>query len=379
MYNNLLIVKILEAVAVLMLIFLSGSCFSSLLRSGDKGSFFRIDLKKFVAVPVGYLLLMILEFFIRDGNIFLMLLFLFSSLFMMPFTRTVYGGGLTNIHIAGYVLYVFVMVFSVLVLYSVPPFSNVRRESGYNIGCVASMVLYLLFMMHRFFYLYHGSYWSKEYVTVNSVAINMAFVIYCMLISLLFAVSMLFDYSAALSSAVLVLAMLFQCTTLYICMKYSRYVVKGHEYAAAASVEEPEADYAKQDVLDEIKTRLEDYFMTKRPYLRPDLKLNDVASEIYTNKTYLSRVLNDRMNTNFNRYVNYFRIQEAMSVFKKNNDISMKDLCEISGFKSMASFNQAFRCNTGCSPAEWCKDAKASMKNSDEAFGKMCSGNEERF
>lgn len=127
-------------------------------------------------------------------------------------------------------------------------------------------------------------------------------------------------------------------------------------------------DSDKSDPLNDVKERLLIYFKEKKPYLSHNLKIEDVALAIITNKTYLSRTLNTKMNVNFNQFVNYHRVKEGMSIFIQEQDISINELCARSGFKNMASFIHSFRLYTGYTPSDWCKEIK---------FQTVRSGNEE--
>lgn len=115
------------------------------------------------------------------------------------------------------------------------------------------------------------------------------------------------------------------------------------------------SDKAKAD---ELYKRLLIYFEQKKPYLQQDLKIREVALYLYSNKTYLSRIINDRHNLNFNQFVNYYRIEEVKRLFKENPTFSIQELCTRSGFGSMATFSIAFRYHLGNTPADWCKEQR---------------------
>lgn len=105
----------------------------------------------------------------------------------------------------------------------------------------------------------------------------------------------------------------------------------------------------------QIKERLEEYFENGKPYLNKKLSIKEVAANLYTNKTYLSKIINDNMGVNFNQYVNFYRMKEVEHLLKEDSNMGMKELCDKAGFGCMATFAVAFRLNKGDSPAEWCK------------------------
>ncbi len=114
---------------------------------------------------------------------------------------------------------------------------------------------------------------------------------------------------------------------------------------------------------DDLKNRLLQYFQTEKPYLNPKLTITEVALYLYSNKTYLSRLINDHYNNNFSQFVNFYRIDYAKNLFLKDNHLSITQLCDLSGFGSMATFTMAFRLYVANSPAEWCKEQKIKAKN----------------
>ncbi|NCU26935.1 AraC family transcriptional regulator [Candidatus Nomurabacteria bacterium] len=109
---------------------------------------------------------------------------------------------------------------------------------------------------------------------------------------------------------------------------------------------------------DDLYERLIHYFDQKKPYLRQNLKIKEVALYLYSNKTYLSRIINDKHNLNFNQFVNYYRIEEVKRLFMEDSSLNIQELCTRSGFGSMATFSIAFRYYLGNTPADWCKEQK---------------------
>lgn len=104
-----------------------------------------------------------------------------------------------------------------------------------------------------------------------------------------------------------------------------------------------------------LKEQFELLFVKDKIYLSPNLQLDDVAAKLFTNKTYVSRLVNNVINKNFRDYVNYYRISEALSYLIKDPSLDFYVLSEKCGFKNYTSFCTAFKVNTGCTPLEWRK------------------------
>ena len=84
----------------------------------------------------------------------------------------------------------------------------------------------------------------------------------------------------------------------------------------------------------------------------PGLGLSEVARRLATNETYLSRALNAGLGRNFNAVINGFRV-EALKARLFDTDSDLLDLALQVGFASKASFNRAFREQTGMTPTAW--------------------------
>jgi len=87
-------------------------------------------------------------------------------------------------------------------------------------------------------------------------------------------------------------------------------------------------------------------------YLQTDLTLSKLANQLGTNYSYVSQIINQDFNKNFSNYINEYRIKEArrLLVNTDTNLYSMEYISESVGFKSISSFNRAFKKFTGIPP-----------------------------
>lgn len=106
-------------------------------------------------------------------------------------------------------------------------------------------------------------------------------------------------------------------------------------------------------------------FENERLYMNVNVKINEVARMIGTNKTYLSRALNARLGRNFCQFVNYYRVREACRIYLDNPGIEMRDLGEMCGFSSSSNFSIVFKYNTGFTPGDWCRMVKVKLENNE--------------
>ena len=117
-----------------------------------------------------------------------------------------------------------------------------------------------------------------------------------------------------------------------------------------------EKSKVKESSVDELafKERLQDYMVSKKPFLDPDLTLRDLASKLNTNTTFISGVINNQFEKNFNDFVNEYRVQEFQRAIANpvNKNLTLVALAYDCGFNSKATFNRAIKKFTGKIPSE---------------------------
>ncbi|MBN2637211.1 MAG: hypothetical protein JXR61_13145 [Prolixibacteraceae bacterium] len=82
------------------------------------------------------------------------------------------------------------------------------------------------------------------------------------------------------------------------------------------------------------------YFEKEKPYLNPELNLTDLCKKIGTNRTYLSNLINNQFNMNFNTFVNQYRITEVQEYRKHHPSASYTTLADVGGFGSVSSLKR---------------------------------------
>lgn len=103
------------------------------------------------------------------------------------------------------------------------------------------------------------------------------------------------------------------------------------------------------------------YFENEKPYLDPDLDLDNVAKNTYSSRLYVSRAITLCSGRNFRQYVNYYRIKHAVRVFEDDRDMKLQQWAELAGFKTVACFNMAFRLYMNESPGDWSRRLKGTV------------------
>ncbi len=115
------------------------------------------------------------------------------------------------------------------------------------------------------------------------------------------------------------------------------------------------------EVYKELYERIVVYFETKKPYLNSSLSINDMVRHLYSNKLYISKAISKFTGRNFCQFVNYYRVMHSVECFRRNQDIRVHEMAEMSGFNSVVSYCMAFRLFMGETPSEWCRKERSRL------------------
>lgn len=96
----------------------------------------------------------------------------------------------------------------------------------------------------------------------------------------------------------------------------------------------------------------------KQPFLDPEYSLDTLAKDLFSNKTYVSRLINVCTGMNFSQLMNKYRIDYAKELFEANQDLKVRDITYMSGFNSPVSFNMAFKLFVKKTPGVWCSEIR---------------------
>lgn len=123
--------------------------------------------------------------------------------------------------------------------------------------------------------------------------------------------------------------------------------------AAAIRHAAPERVNDESRRIDLLFERVEAYMQREKPYLDETFTLSQLAVEMMTNKSMLSKTINDKSGNNFCRYVNAYRVKYALSLMERDKRLKVSELSMMSGFHTVASFNMAFKLIMNDTPSEY--------------------------
>ncbi len=112
-----------------------------------------------------------------------------------------------------------------------------------------------------------------------------------------------------------------------------------------------------QNSIKEIKA----YIHNEAYYLLPTASLKDLAKSLGSNSNYISQIINANTNLNFNDFINQYRIEESKKrlLDQNYNHLTIEAIGYSVGFKSKATFYNAFKKHVEMSPKAFVKFQKS--------------------
>lgn len=108
----------------------------------------------------------------------------------------------------------------------------------------------------------------------------------------------------------------------------------------------------KEDFRNILRPRIAAWVKAKA-YTHEQFTLDELASRLYTNKTYLSTFIKDEYDMNFSGWVASLRIDEAKRIMMKEPEKKLQEVAFECGFSSLAYFSSVFSKSEGISPSAW--------------------------
>lgn len=106
-----------------------------------------------------------------------------------------------------------------------------------------------------------------------------------------------------------------------------------------------------QEALKELAKKINQQLWARQWFLQPRFTITEMARALATNESYISRAINQHLNTNFNGLINAARVRHCEQLLRENPERSLAELVFETGFNSKASFNRNFKEYAGVSPS----------------------------
>lgn len=131
------------------------------------------------------------------------------------------------------------------------------------------------------------------------------------------------------------------------------YLAFRHKYLTRINTVKYKTAGVSEDEAVTLFTALESLMQHEKLFLDPNLTLASTGKRLRVISQKLSMVVNVQSNSNFNEYINKYRIEHAKEILKDSrlSNLSIAAIAYDCGFNSLSSFNGAFKKNTGKTPS----------------------------
>lgn len=133
-----------------------------------------------------------------------------------------------------------------------------------------------------------------------------------------------------------------------------KYLEDKLDCAVEASPSQHETSTTLDTRLKEIFDRLDSLMKNDELYRKNDITIEGVAEMLDTNRSYISRAVNQYTGKTFVAYLNYYRIRKAVEILSDpENDMPIKALVTYIGFNNTSTFYPNFQKETGVPPSRF--------------------------
>jgi AraC-like DNA-binding protein len=121
--------------------------------------------------------------------------------------------------------------------------------------------------------------------------------------------------------------------------------------------ETPETDTATTQETEELIHKISVVLIEEKLFANPDLTVQDLATTVGSNRTYVSNCINRRTGLSFSQYIARFRVEYAQTVLCDRHYTSDHEAITaavaLSGFSSDQSFYRVFKELTDLTPLQY--------------------------
>jgi len=232
------------------------------------------------------------------------------------------------------------------------PWTAQSEKAMQLIRICSFMVFYTILAVQTILFVVFSSIKAiKKNYSIQTGCLTSAVVIYAILEA-----SVIWDYALwikALISAILA-SILFAFS--YYGVFHSEKEEKHSIIAERPSASPPERTteiHQSQADEESLRIRFEDLIVSEQLFLKQGIRLADIATMLDTNRTYVSRLVNNTYNMSFSDYINTLRIDYAEQYLIHNRDAKQSDIAAACGFPNASAFNNVFKKITGVTPKIW--------------------------
>ena len=104
-----------------------------------------------------------------------------------------------------------------------------------------------------------------------------------------------------------------------------------------------------------LRQKFEKFMVEEKPYLWVDVNMDEFCNKLNTNRTYLSKLINNFYNQSFNDLLFEYRIRAARELLSdpSKTHLSVEGIGELAGFKTNATFHKRFKSMLNLTPQQF--------------------------
>ncbi|MBO9572355.1 MAG: helix-turn-helix transcriptional regulator, partial [Chitinophagaceae bacterium] len=103
--------------------------------------------------------------------------------------------------------------------------------------------------------------------------------------------------------------------------------------------------------------KMNELMESEQPFLKTGYSIKTLAGELKIPSYQVSALLNRKMGTNFNDYLNHYRVKYSQELIRSGvtENLNLKGLSSKCGFNNRNTFTSAFKKFTGHTPSDYAK------------------------
>lgn len=114
-----------------------------------------------------------------------------------------------------------------------------------------------------------------------------------------------------------------------------------------------------------MKANFERLVLEEKIFLNTQLSLTDVSQMLGTNRTYVSKMVNESYGESFSNYINRQRLEYAKAYMDEHPNSKIEVIANECGFGSTSSFNKYFKSVVGVTPSAWIKGERPAVATTE--------------
>ena len=136
---------------------------------------------------------------------------------------------------------------------------------------------------------------------------------------------------------------------------YQTDTVKASEAEEATNAAQQKPQNENNQFMEGLKPRIVAWVDSKK-YLKEQFTIEDLATELGTNKYYLSRFIKESYDMNFSTWISSLRLEEAKRLMLSNKNMKLEDIAFAVGFSSLSYFSKVFSRLESTTPSVWLRE-----------------------